>query len=884
MQRIVFAVACLGFLAIGSPSIAIAAETEPQLTSAQRDFFEKKIRPVLVQRCYECHSAKADMAEGKLLLDSRAAMHQGGETGPAIVPGEPNNSLLLAALRYEDLEMPPDGKLADAVIADFERWIKMGAPDPRAATQAMDDAPKYVAAKPEDVWSLAPVADARPPEVKDVNWPRSDIDRFVLARLEAEKLTPVADADPAMLLRRVYFDLVGLPPSPQELDAFLADPSSKAFEQTVDRLLTSPHFGERWGRHWLDVARFAESNGKSRDVLMPHAWRYRDYVIDALNNDLPFDRFITEQIAGDLLPSDSPAERDRLITATGFLAIGSKTLTGATTQVDLIDEQIDATSKAVLGLTVSCARCHDHKFDPVPTRDYYALAGIFLSTDTRYGGGLKAGKDMASKASQLMVLGPKAEQQVKQVSEHQKQLAQLDKRQKELADKQKSLRPKLPKDWQQRLKQLTTDETVAGEADDRDAKQEESKPSEEDQDKGEVQDKPLDKQEKLLVEYATVMSEVKEVKQQLDELKQVDLPELDFAVGVRDAGKVQDSRIHVRGDQRNLGEAAPRGFLSCIELDDAPAIPAKQSGRLQLAEWLTHRDNPLTPRVAVNRIWLHLMGRGLVGTVDNFGANGEPPTHPLLLDYLARRLLDSGWSTKQVIREVVLSRTYQLSSEYDEDNYAADPDNTLRWRMSRRRLEAEALRDAMLAASGQLNRQPPAVAIMARVGDGEVGRTINTKPINEPFPHRSVYLPIIRGMVPEVLKTFDFPEPSNVQGQRDTTNVPSQSLFLMNSPLVLEQAEVLARRVTAAAESDPQRAATAYKLCFSREPTAAELQRLVEFVQRHKVASEKDGKQPDGKQPDDKQPGGKRQTSREQDAWTTACHALLASGEFRFLD
>jgi hypothetical protein len=888
MFRNATALICLSVLAASFTPVAGADDANAgKLTAAERDFFEKKIRPVLVERCYECHSTKADTAEGKLLLDSREALLQGGETGPAVTPDEPKESLLLKALRYESLEMPPDGQLPDAVIADFEKWIKMGAPDPRVATKTMDDAPTYVAVKPDDLWSLAPLSGAQPPAVKDVNWPRSDIDLFVLARLEAEGLSPVADADPAMLLRRVYFDLVGLPPSPEELDAFLAEPSPQALEEVVDRLLASPQFGERWGRHWLDVARFAESNGKSRDVLMPHAWRYRDYVIDAINDDVPYDRFITEQIAGDLLESHSPAERDRLLVATGFLAIGSKTLTGATTQVDLIDEQIDATSKAVLGLTVSCARCHDHKFDPIPTRDYYSLSGIFLSTETLYGGGLRGGKDTAAKTKDLMVLGPDADKMVQRVTEHQSQMSKLTKRQQTLSKKQKSLRGKLPKDWQTRLKELNAeqaddgrDDAKRGDADQEQAdadggkgKDKDAKPGNKSgKKKGEPQGKQA-KQDELIVEYASVVNEVKQVKQQLDELKQVDLPDLEFAVGVRDAGKPRNSPIHLRGELKNLGEEAPRGFLSCIAIDEAPSISGKQSGRLELAQWLTHPDNPLTPRVAVNRVWLHLMGRGLVGTVDNFGANGEKPTHPELLDYLARRLIDSGWSIKQVIREIVLSRTYQLSSQYDEESYAADPDNLLRWRMSRRRLEAEAIRDAMLAASGKLDRKPPEVAIMARVGDGEVGRRINTRPLNEPFYHRSVYLPIIRGMVPEVLKTFDFPEPSNVQGQRDTTNVPSQSLFLMNSPLVLEQAEALARRVCAAAKSDQQRGVLAYKLCFSREPAPAELRRLVDFVDRARsqAASETNDEK-------NKKDGG------DQAAWTTACHALLASGEFRFLD
>ncbi len=425
-----------------------AATSEIKPDAAGIAFFEKKIRPVLAKHCYECHSEAAKKAEGGLLLDTRAGLHRGGDSGAAVVPGNIAESWLFDAVKYETFEMPPDGQLSKEIIADFRKWIEMGAPDPRDGAMAADLVKDSTPAVPTDLWSLQPVASPPPPDVKNDAWPQTPIDRFVLARLESAGLAPVSDADRSTLLRRLTFDLTGLPPTPAEREAFLADDSPQAIETVVDRLLASPRFGERWGRHWLDVARYAESNGKSRDVLLPQAWRYRNYVIDAFNADMPYDRFIAEQVAGDLLEADSPEERDRLQIATGFLAIGSKPLSGGNLQMDIVDDQIDVVGQAVLGLTVACARCHDHKFDPIPTRDYYALAGIFRSTETLYGGGLRRGKDTATRINQLVVLGPDAEKRVAEITAHGKQLAEIEKERVALAKKVQQLAKKLPKNWQ----------------------------------------------------------------------------------------------------------------------------------------------------------------------------------------------------------------------------------------------------------------------------------------------------------------------------------------------------------------------------------------------------------------------------------------------------
>ncbi len=388
-------------LSVALCTVGVRAQS-PQ-RRAGLELFEKKIRPALIEYCYECHAEDSDDVGGELLLDSRDALLSGGETGPAIVPGKPADSLLIRAIEFRDLEMPPDEKLPDEVIADFRRWISLGAPDPRSRTTAVAEG--NVTAKAVELWSVAPITDPTVPKV-DSLWPKSDADRFILAGLAQRGIQPNPDAEPATLLRRVHFDLRGLPPSPAEVAAFVSDPSDEHLAAVVDRLLSSPQFGERWGRHWLDVARYGESAGSSRDVLMPYAWRYRDYVIDAFNEDMPFDRFVTEQVAGDLLPADSPLERRRHAIATGLLAIGSKSLNGGNLTNDIIDDQIDVISKSILGLTVSCARCHDHKFDPIPTADYYALAGIFLSTDTRYGGDIKRPKNAKEKSEVYLAVGP----------------------------------------------------------------------------------------------------------------------------------------------------------------------------------------------------------------------------------------------------------------------------------------------------------------------------------------------------------------------------------------------------------------------------------------------------------------------------------------------
>ncbi|MCA9081304.1 MAG: DUF1553 domain-containing protein [Planctomycetaceae bacterium] len=821
-------------------------------------FFEAKIRPVLIQHCYECHAADSKELGGDLRVDLRAGLLQGGESGPAVVPGKPEESLLISSLEYRDFEMPPAGKLDESIIRDFRRWVRMGAPDPRGGemTLATQDV------EPTDakaLWSLQPIEQPVVPEVDDARWSTTEVDRFLQAARVEHGLQTASAASPTALLRRVSFDLTGLPPSPEQVHAFVENPSPAAYANYVDTLLASPQFGERWGRHWLDVVRYGESAGSSRDVLMLYAWRYRDYVIDAFNADVPYDRFLAEQLAGDLLPADGPAERDRLQVATGLLAIGSKSLNGGNVELDLVDDQLDVIGKAMLGLTISCARCHDHKFDPIPTADYYALAGIFRSTDTYYGGSTNRPKNLNDQLKVYLPLGPDAEQTVRRARELTRQSSSVTKELTALTKELKTLQKKLPKDWEQTRDRLT----AAGNA---------STDNSESSDSGEAKPALTEQQSKTLAtiqEYEAKLAREQELQAEAKEVREAEtqLPALEFAHGTREASKIGDSPIHIRGERTKTGDVVPRGYLSCVScVAEVPQIREESSGRLELSQWLTRPDHPLTSRVAVNRIWQHLFGRGLVDTVDNFGTNGTAPTHPELLDWLARRYVEEhGWSTKAMIRELVLTQSYQLGADYIADSAERDPGNEYYWKMSRRRLEAEALRDAMLAASGRLELSRPHGSPVLQVGEGEVGRGINTKPLEQPYPYRSVYLPIIRGLLPEMLRVFDFPEPSNPQGLRDATNVPAQSLYLMNSPFVIEQSEALARLIVEASDEDAERIELAWLRVLGRSPRPDEVTRVMAYLSQSEAELS-------------------TTKSRALMSWSSVCQALFAGAEFRYLE
>lgn len=803
-------------------------------------FFERKIRPVLVAECYACHATgRKEPPRGGLALDSREGTRKGGDSGVAIVPGKPDESPLLAAITHRDPEfaMPPKKKLDDPIVRDFEEWIRRGAPDTRQDTVNNTASPSGPA-QGKDHWAFQLPRKAEVPKPKNASWPRTDVDRFVLTVLEAQGLTPVDDAEPHALLRRLTFDLTGIPPTSAELDLLANTSPEASYEATVDRLLASPQFGEKWARHWLDVARYAESTGKTVNFAYPHAWRYRDYVIAAFNNDKPYDQFILEQLAGDLLPSDDPRVKAERLIATGFLAIGPKTLnerSGLKFELDLVDEQIDVVSQAFLGLTAACARCHDHKFDPILQADYYALAGIFRSTETCYG---TVSFINAQRVSLLMPLP--ADAQVT-VPSHRLSESEKNRIERQISTVRESIQNS--KDGQQRF-------------------------------------------------FAT--GQLSLLQARLDGYNTDGFPKL-LAMGVRDkppgpesrrfrdrfggfAGftsngsrTIGDSPVFTRGEADQPGETrVPRGTLSVLSKEPL-SIPASTSGRRELAQWIASPDNPLTARVMVNRIWLQLFGRGLVPTADDFGMAGRPPSHPELLDHLALRFMDEGWSVKKLIKYIVLSHTYQLSSHSQARAREIDPDNIWLWRMSPRRLDAESLRDSILAVSGQLQLTPPQGSVVSQGGEGPVSRPrLGGDPvmaaINDPRDtRRSIYLPIIRDNLPESLALFDAADPALITSDRKQTTVPSQGLFLLNNAFVLRASEAAAEKLLIH-DSDVERVQLAYRQCYGRSPTVAERSAALTFVQDYQA------KAADGRS---------TASRRKQEAWSAFYQALLASAEFQ---
>ena len=855
---------------------APAASANPVADPAGFEFFEKRIRPVLVQSCYKCHSERSDKIKGNLVLDSLQGALRGGDTGPAIVPGHPEKSLLVQAIGFknDDLQMPPKNPLPATAVADLTQWIKMGAPwSGQQAAPAAAAGPTGVLANYDRLrkehWAWQPLHDPPVPAVKDSNWAKGAIDPFVLAQLEAKGMHPVADADRRTLLRRVTFDLTGLPPSPEAIESFVADRSPNAFEKRVDALLASRAFGERWGRHWLDVARYAESTGSSRNVPYAFAWRYRDYVIDAFNKDKPYDQFIREQIAGDLLPANSDAERNEHLVATGFLALGTKDLNERDRvkyTMDNVDEQIDVTTRSILAMTVSCARCHDHKFDPIPTAEYYSLAGIFKSTEIlagvkgrANGGGMKpqydapelllhlAGETGAAPAPSPTALSTIAPPAIASPSAHPANFG--DRR--ALAALESGMAPARVRDLVAKAMKLR-EELMA------------------------------------LPKDATTVDKRREIRQQLQAIRRqlvgdapADAPAAPTsaaagsAIGVQDLAHPGDAAICVHGEPHDLGALEPRGFISVVPVPHVGAINPSQSGRLELADWLTSSENPLTPRVMANRIWEHLMGAGIVRTVDNFGSTGELPANPQLLDHLAVDFMRHGWSVKQLAREIVLSHAYQLGSAADSVDYLADPGDRLAWRMPSRRLDAEEIRDAILSAGGDLDRDHPAGSMAAGLPVAELRspRFLGQRLTQD--GHRSVYLPILRDLVPPVLDLFDFAEPAMVTGARDTTTVATQALFLMNDPFVVEQSEKMAQRLASATGMDDAgRVDLAYEIALGRVASSAEKGRAMRYLSDF-------GGDFGGDVSYTSKGWIKEARGR---AWASFCQALMASAEFRYLN
>jgi hypothetical protein len=826
-----FALVAFGFFVlIGFSVDRLSAEESPDTkTPLELQLFESKIRPLLTQRCYTCHSQSSGKSEGGLLLDSRDGIRRGGDRGPAVVPGKPDESLLLTAISHTDpdFRMPPKGqRVSDDLLRDVRVWIRSGAPDPREQTETVRPPVDIEAGR--KFWSMRRPVRHELPETKDSSWPVSDLDHFSLAKLEGAGLAPSPDAVPSTLLRRLYFDVVGLPPAPSDVKRFLKRHESNGVQAALaaeaDLLLASPHFGERWGRHWLDVARFAESSGRQANITFPYAFRYRDYVIDSVDADVPVDRFLTEQLAGDLLPYKNDAERARLLIATGFLAVGPKDLDAANPiqfLADVIDEQIDSVTRGVMASSVACARCHDHKFDPYSMQDYYALAGIFGSTNTYFGTAVSPANRVGGDP---LVLPDIEGQAVLHKGIPAKQVEKLKADLAALKAEEKEGRAAV-------FRAIAAGKSAEGIFTLRDA---------------------------LRIFWRSGA-----IEGQLEKVSETGEP-LPLAMGALEREKVIDVPLLERGEIGRPGETVPRGFPEVVSLDSPPPPPA-QSGRLEFARWLTHPDHPLTARVFVNRVWHHLLGAGIVRTVDNFGMTGEPPSHPELLDHLAIDFVANGWSLKKLIRQIVLSRTYRQASTFNAAAFQVDPDNRLLWRVSKRRLDAEAIRDAMLVAGGDFDATRPQGSIVARViGD----RPVSLIGLDRRIPadldgslHRSVYLPVLRDRLPNVLDLFDFAEPSLVTGARETTNVPLQALYLMNSPFIHDRAVSLAKRVRAESGKVDDRVRLAFLLCFSRQPDSEELKMSVEFLRQER--------------PD---------VQDETPVLVSFCQALLATAEFRNLD
>ncbi len=801
----------LAILVAALPVGAVAEELAPE----EAKFFEERVRPVLVKYCYECH-AEGEKIKGGLRVDYKDGLVHGGDSGPALVPGDAGASLLYLAVSYEDpdYEMPPKERLPDEIIGDIRKWIEMGAPDPRVPEEIVVQSEIDIE-EGKKHWAFQPPVATPAPRVKNGDWPVTDVDHYVLAGLDEAGLGPAPDASPDVLLRRLHFDLIGLPPSYGEIrdfaEAWKVDPAG-AYRAEVDDLLASPHFGERWGRHWLDVARYAESTGKELNTTFPNAWRYRDYVIDSFNADKPYDRFVMEQIAGDLLPVKSDEDWQENLIATGFLAMGPKSLNQQNPrqfEADLVDEQIDATSQAILGLTVSCARCHDHKSDPIPTEDYYALAGIFHSTKTYFGTVNGVATRRATKLLELPVLTEEPQGDIT-VAEYQRLAEQL-------GEQEAQLR-----------------ELIRG-----------------------ARGQGANLQQIVRLRTTTAFLEERIASYDPDGRKK------SFAMGVQDQPRPRDATVLVRGELDMPAQQVERGFLQVLDFSDDACSP-ETSGRLELARWLSSEENPLTARVMANRVWGKLFGQGIVTSPDNFGVSGNTPSHPELLDALALEFIEGGWSVKSLIRELVLSRTYQMASTWNADAYKNDPGNRLLWRMPVRRLDAEALRDAMLFVGGQLDRERPLGSVVAEAGHVGIGRAFDTDRLDAYRDYRSVYLPIVRDALPESLALFNGADANIVTGVREETNIPPQALYLMNNGFVLAQARSLATRLMEHTDDKQEWIRLSFLLCYGRVPLEEERSAAHDFFTRFQ--SYQDGARDDFA------------------TLATYCHGLFATAEFRYVN
>lgn len=745
-----------------------------KISDEQLRYFETHVRPNLIKYCYECHSEKEGQSKGGLLVDTRNGMREGGSSGPLFDEENWRHSFFVDAITHADSDyaMPPKSKMPQAVIDVLLKWVEMGAPDPRVRKDILVKSEINIEAG-KSHWAYQPVTAQA----------GQTIDRLVTQKQRALGVAPVDPAPALQLLRRLCFDLTGLPPSPEEAKAFHSAAKrdrERAVTKLVEHLLASPQYGERWGRHWLDVARYAESAGTTNDTY-PYAWRYRDYVIDAFNNDVPYDRFIREQLAGDVLPAKTDADWQRNIIATGFLALGAKKQNEKNPRqfhADLIDEQIDTTTRAFLGLTVACARCHDHKYDAIPTADYYAMAGIFNSSKTYYG---TIAGNQNHRVTTLISL-PVADQG-----------GDIEANKRRYAAKQAEL-----EELRRRNRDMRSNDNFFDNG-------------------GTKRD------------LVSMRQRIMRAESELKLMNPNGIPAT-FGMGVLE-GTPSDSPILDRGDVTKVAQIVPRGFLQVLDFAGPANIKAGSSGRRELAEWIAHPRNPLTARVYVNRVWMHLMGTPLVDTMDNWGENGLKPSNPELLDHLASQFMREGWSTKTLIRSIVLSDTYQRASTFHQRNYGTDPENKGYWRANPRQLDAEALRDAMVSASGKLDLKRPYASKIHEIGDTKIGRRMAPETVTQYDPPiRSVYLPAVRDAQPESLALFDANDPNRSVGKRDETNVAPQSLHLMNSPMMARRAKDMASRLEDLSPNVDEQVKYGFLLAYTRMPSPGELAASKDFI------------------------------------------------------
>ncbi len=934
---------------------APTADSAAEFSADAIEFFEKQVRPLLVAKCYECHSGEED--KGGLRLDSRKALLTGGDSGPAVAPTLPDQSRLIEAIRYKNLnlQMPPDGKLPDDSIAILTKWVEMGVPAPSSDVSApskpltgmsIEDGKRF--------WSFLPITAPAIPANQDSHWPSNPIDAFLLAELETKGLRPSPAADKRTLIRRVTLDLTGLPPTREAISAFLADDSPNAYAKLVDRLLHSPQYGVRWGRHWLDVARYADSNGLDENLAFGNAWRYRDYVVDSFNANKPYNQFVMEQLAGDLLP----ASNRETMTATGFLVLGAKVLAEPDREkvyMDTIDEQIDTLGKAFLGMTLGCVRCHDHKFDPIKQNDYYGLAAIFKSTQTfapTNTGAIKhwqensfalpsdleqlkkidaeiAAKNAAAakyKSDAMAAIRDRARRdaakymaaaarlastatlgEVAMVAEpiglhprvlHHCRLHIAYHPDDALFAKWYELAPALPggstklavdgcetdpnkgdetpansldaiQQIEQHYQKLFDDAQMAWE---QAQKADPKTKSLADPSLELARNALLDPEGLLAVppqpEFAFDAATLAEYDRLMEDARLLEssAPDEDAAMGVKDGRILTSIPIHIRGSHRNLGEPIRRELPQVMKSSPLPTLFARnQSGRLELAQWITSTQHPLTARVFVNRLWRWHFGRGLVASTENFGLLGDRPTHPGLLDWLAYTFMENGWSVKELQRLILLSSAYQMASaNADSMAISTDPENLLLWRFPILRLEAEQIRDSILAVSGRLDSHLGGKTVPLRNRQFVFNHTSKDHTKYDSL-RRAVYLPVIRNNLYTFFEQFDFPDPTMPTGNRNATVVAPQSLLMMNDDLVLDSADAFAKQVMASSTETSQRIDWAYETAVGRLPTESERAQVASFVEH--LANESavgDG-------------------DRRAVAWSLVCHSLMASNEFIYV-